>query len=98
MLLFAAATAHAAEPDPEARFQALLASARAGGQAVDWQALRFAYADRPTFSVFGDGLDAVRKGMRTALGAKDYTGAIGLAQQIIDQDFVDAEAHLVAFA
>jgi len=98
-LLFAASTfsTHAAEPDPEARFQTLLAAAKAGDQNVDWQALRFAYADRPSFSVFGDGLDAVRKQMFAALEAKDYAGALNSAQQIIDKDFVDADAHLIVF-
>lgn len=65
--------AHAGEVDPEARYQTLLAAAKAG-QPVDWLALRFAYADRPTFSVFGDGLDDVRKRMLAALNAKDYAG------------------------
>ena len=97
-LLFAAISlpAHAADPDPEARYQTLLAAARAGDQPVDWQALRFAYADRPTFNVLGDGLDDVRKRMFAALDA-DYSSALSLAGQITDQDFVDLDAHFIAF-
>lgn len=87
-------SAQAAEPDPDARYQVLLTIAKAG-QTVDWQALRFAYADRPSFSVFGDGLDSVRKQMFTALAAKDYSTCLKSARQILDQDFVDADAHLV---
>ena len=97
LLAASAFSGHAAGADPEARFQALLATAKAGDQPVDWQALRFAYADRPGFSVFGDGLDAVRKQMFAALSAKDYAGALSGAQQIIGQDFVDADAHLIVF-
>jgi len=90
--------AHAGAADPEARYQALLAAAKAGDQPVDWQALRFAYADRPSFSVFGDGLQDVRKQMFTAFKAKDYATALGLAQRIIDQDFIDSDAHLIIAA
>ncbi len=97
-LLFAVSTfsTHAAEPDPEARYQALLAAAKAS-QTVDWQALRFAYADRPSFSVFGDGQEDTRKTMFGALNAKDYAATLDAAQRIIDKDFVDADAHLIVF-
>jgi len=98
-LLFAAwlSSAHAATPDPEARYQSLLAAAKAGDQSVDWQALRFAYADRPSFNVFRDGLEDVRKQMLAAVDSKDYAGALNLAQRIIGQDYIDPDAHIIAF-
>lgn len=97
--LLAATTtpAHAAPPPgPEARYEAMLAVAKAG-KPVDWRAMRYAYADRPGFNVLGDGLDPVRKQMFSALQAMDYAGAITAAQEVIDKDFVDADAHLVTF-
>jgi hypothetical protein len=52
MLALAAAILCAVAPpaadaqDAEAKYQALLAAAKADPAAADWQALRFAYADR----------------------------------------------------
>jgi hypothetical protein len=43
-----------AQEDAEAKYQALLTAAKANPEAADWQALRFAYADRPSFSPFPD--------------------------------------------
>jgi hypothetical protein len=96
LVLAGALSAHAATLSPEARYQALLAAAKAG-KPVDWRALRYAYADRPSFNVLGDGLDPVRKQMFSAMQAMDYAGAIAAAQQVIDKDFVDADAHLIIF-
>jgi hypothetical protein len=96
LLATGANCAHAAAPGPEARYQTMLAAAKAG-KPVNWLTLRFAYADRPSFNVQGDGLDDIRKQMFTALQANDYAGAISAAQQVIDKDFVDADAHLIIF-
>jgi hypothetical protein len=96
LLAAGAVSAHAATPGPEARYQALLAVAKAG-KPVDWRALRYAYADRPSFNVLGDGLDPLRKQMFDAMQANDFAGAITAAQQVIDKDFVDADAHLIVF-
>jgi len=87
----------AAEPNREVYYQTLLAAAKSGRQPVDWQALRFAYADRPSFDVFGRSLNDIRKRMFEALNAQDYAGALNLARQISDQDFIDIDAHLIAF-
>lgn len=95
-LLAAAAPALAAEGDAEARYQALLAVAEAGDRPVDWQALRFAYADRPSFNVADDGLDVLRRSMRAAVGAGNFENALAEARLIFEQDYVDAEAHFGA--
>ena len=57
--LVAARTAEA--PDAEAKYQAMLAAAKAAPAATDWQALRFAHADQPSFSLFAanDGRRAI---------------------------------------
>lgn len=93
-LIFAGASPSSAQ-DAGARYQALLADATAG-KPVDWQALRFAYADSPGFSVSSDGADATRKQMNAAFQAGDFKGAVAAAKQIIDIDFVDTGAHIVS--
>jgi hypothetical protein len=85
----------AAAQDAAARYQALLADAKVG-KPVDWQALRFAYADSPGFSVFGDGADAQRKQMNAAFQAGDFKSALAAAKQVSDIDFVDIGAHIVS--
>ena len=102
-LLLAAAVlagpALARADDPEAHYQALLTQATAakpGDPSVDWAALRFAYADRPSFNVMGDQAeDALQKAMFQALTTKDYPGAVAKADQILGSDYVDADAHLI---
>jgi hypothetical protein len=81
-------------PDAEAKYQAMLAAAMADPAATDWQALRFAYADRPSFSLFAanDG----RKAIREAQAAPDWEGLLAAANKVLDVDYVDGEAHLAA--
>ena len=95
LAVIGARPALAADADPEARYQAMVTAAKADSQSVDWQALRFAYADRPGFNAYGDGQDLTRKQMRAAMAANDFVGALTQAQLICDQDYVDAEAHLI---
>jgi len=91
-----AVSAQAADKSPEAKYQALLAAAKAGTGPVDWQALRFAYADQPSVNVMDDGLGAVRKSMMTARQANNFPELLTDAKQIIDKDYVDGLAHLMA--
>jgi hypothetical protein len=94
-LALVAAPARSVAQDAEARYQGLLAAAKAG-QAVDWQAMRFAYADRPSFNVMDTSQNAALKTMFTALNGGDFAGALAAAKREIDADYVDADAHLVA--
>jgi hypothetical protein len=81
--------------DAEAKYQAMLAAAKANPDATDWQALRFAYADRPSFSLFA--ADNGRKAMRAAREAHDWQAVLDAANKAIDAVYVDGEAHLQAF-
>jgi hypothetical protein len=98
LALWAAVILHpvAARADDEANYQAMLAAAKADPAATDWQALRFAYADRPSFSLFAanDGLKAIHQ----ALTAGDWQGVLDAANKMFDNDYVDGEAHLAAAA
>jgi hypothetical protein len=87
--------ARAADAASEARYQALLAGAKAG-QPVDWRALRFAYADSTEFDLSGTGAEDTRKAMYAALSSGDFKGALAKAQALIDADYVNIEAHLAA--
>jgi hypothetical protein len=100
-LLFFALTpalpAAAFDAASEARYQSLLAAAKAGGEpAVDWGVLRFAYADSAEFDLTGARTDAARKAMFNAVNAGDPKTALAQARIIIAQDYVDIDAHLVA--
>jgi hypothetical protein len=80
----------------EMRYQTLLAAAKAGGPGVDWGALRMAYSDSAEFDLTGGRTDAPRKAMFQAINAGDFKAALGQARLILDQDFVDIDAHVAA--
>jgi hypothetical protein len=83
--------------DAETRYRDLVAAARAGDLTVDWQAMRFAYADRPGYTATGEGDEVIHvQAMRTAFQGADWAGAIAEAKKVFDIDFVDAESHLIA--
>ncbi len=84
---------HAADaPDAEAKYQTLLAAAKADPDATDWQALRFAYADRSSFSMFA--ADDGRKAIAAARATHDWNGMLAAADKTLAVDYVDGGAHL----
>jgi len=84
-----------AEPvDLEAHYQALLAQAKAKAPESDWAGLRFAYAARPGFKAFGQ--DTAKSDMFKAVEAGDCDKAAADSRTVIEQAYVDADAHLVA--
>jgi hypothetical protein len=99
LFLFAlapAAPAAAFDGASEMRYQTLLTAAKAGGGAIDWGALRLSYADSAEFNLSGDRTDAARKAMFQAINASDDKGALAQAKLILDQDYVDIDAHVVS--
>jgi hypothetical protein len=80
----------------EMRYQTLLSAAKAGGPGVDWGALRMAYSDSAEFDLTGGRTDAPRKAMFQAINAGDAKAALVQARLILDQDYVDIDAHVVA--
>jgi hypothetical protein len=81
-------------PDAEAKYQAMLTAAKADPAATDWQALRFAYADRPSFSLFA--VDAGRKAIHEARAAHDWQGLLAAADKVFEINYADGEAHRAA--
>ena len=99
LFLFAlapAAPAAAFDGASEMRYQTLLAAAKAGSGAIDWGALRLSYADSAEFNLSGDRTDAARKAMFEAINAGDDKAALAQAKLILDQDYVDIDAHVVS--
>jgi hypothetical protein len=97
LTLAAAPPAAAFNAAGEARYQSLLAAAKAGGdQPVDWAALRLAYADSAEFDLSGDRNDTARKAMFAAINAGDAKAALIQAKLILDQDYVDIDAHVIS--
>src|SRR5579864_4507160 len=93
--LVAAASARAADPAADAHYQTLLAAAKTVDPGeVDWQALRFAYADSSSFDLMGEHTDAARRAMFDALNKDDNKTVIEQANQILAADFVDIDAHV----
>jgi len=80
--------------DPETHYQALLAAAKAAAPNVDWRELRLAYSRRPNFNGMGPG-DA-KKRMFEAGETGDCVTALSAAKALLDQTYVDIDAHLVA--
>ena len=85
----------AAANDADSKYRELVTAAKSG-QPLDWQALRFAYADSSGFDLVGRKSADARKAMNEALRANDYAGALLQANLIIDQAYVDIDAHIVS--
>jgi Domain of unknown function (DUF4919) len=94
-LALALGQAAVADPASEARYQTLLAAAKADAGQVDWTALRQAYAASDAFDVTGDKTKDARKTMFDALAASDMKTAAAQAQAILVVDYVDIDAHVV---
>jgi len=80
--------------NPDARYQTLLAQAKAAAPYADWQGLRVAFAERPSFKVVGQ--DTAKGEMFKAVETGDCGKALAEAKAVIAEAFVDADAHLVA--
>jgi hypothetical protein len=95
LALVATGPARAADATADAHYQTLLAAARTVDPAeVDWQALRFAYADSSSFDLMGEHTAAARRAMFEALNKDDDKAVIEQADKILDADFVDIDAHV----
>jgi hypothetical protein len=83
-----------APANPEAAYQALLAQAKTDPASIDWQALRFAYAARPGFTPFAQ--SAAKRTMFQAADKGDCAAALPAAKALIEERYIDADAHMIA--
>lgn len=79
-----------------ASYDELLAQARGGDAAADFTALRYAYADSQYYNPYNPHESELRTLMSKAYGEKDYPEAIKQAQAILDNDFVNIDAHIIS--
>ena len=96
LFLISAFPAALAAEDAAARYRARVAAARQGNQPVDWQALRFAYAETPDFDPLGAVTRTRREKMFAAYAAGDDKTALAEAVRILDQNYTDIAAHVVS--
>jgi hypothetical protein len=95
LAVLASAPARAADAAADAHYQTLLKAAKTvDATEVDWQALRFAYADSSAFDLMGEHTDAARRAMFEALNKDDNKTVIEQATKILDADYVDIDAHV----
>ena len=91
---YAAGAPPPAPANPEAAYQALLAQAKSDPASIDWQALRFAYAARPGFTPFAQ--SAAKRTMFQAADKGDCAAALPAARALIEERYIDADAHMIA--
>jgi len=65
--------------------------------AVNFKELRFAYTETKQYSPYG-GDSENRKAMFVALNAKEYDKALASSEKIIGSNYLDINAHFVAYA
>lgn len=83
-------------PDTPSEYGTLLASLKAGNTIIDFSRLRLSYVDSPEHKVARD-TSAAEKAMFAALNAKDFSKALKQAQIVLASEYVNLDAHFVAF-
>lgn len=79
-----------------ADYDALLAKLKGGDTSIDFGKLRMAFTATKMYSYSGSD-DDERNKMLKLLADKDYKKALKTAEKMLDDDYVNANAHYVAF-
>jgi hypothetical protein len=95
-LAFAMVPLRLAAADQPSEYATLLASLKAGDTQIDYARLRLSYMDSPEYKKAKDTSDA-EKAMVEALNAKDYTKALKEAETVLESEYVNIDAHFVAY-
>jgi hypothetical protein len=77
-------------------YATLVASLKAGNTNIDYARLRISYMDSPEYKQAKDTSDAERA-MWDSLHAKDYPKALKNAEEVLESEYVNIDAHYVAF-
>lgn len=96
LLALAAPSSAVAAPAQPSEYASLLASLKSGKTDVDYARLRLSYMDSPEYKAAKDTSDA-EKAMTEALNKKDYPAALKNAEAVLESNYVDIDAHYVAF-
>ncbi len=81
-------------PDAKKRYRELLEKAKKG-EAVDFREMRLAYFETPEYSPLTGMFDY--RALNGALGQGDYAAAVKTAEAVLERNFVDLNAHMVAY-
>lgn len=96
LFLLVALPCVAAAPAQPSEYATLLAALKAGNTAIDYTRLRLSFMDSPEYSAEKDTTDA-EKAMGEALQANDFPRALKNAQTVLDNEYVNIDAHYVAY-
>lgn len=96
LLAFVAVPLLAAQTASPSEYSILLASLKAGKTDIDYGRLRLSYRDSPEYKQAKDTTDA-EKAMAEALNAKDYPTALTQAETVLASNYVNIDAHFVAY-
>ena len=77
----------------EAGYDALLAQLKSGNTGIDFQALRYARAELPGYNPYEALADPAKGDLIRAMAANDPARVSALANQIIERDYTDIDAH-----
>ena len=91
-----ALSSSAAAQNPPSEYATLLAAVKAGNTNIDYTRLRLSYMDSPEYKESKD-VTKPEKAMAVALNAKDFQEALKNAEIVLTNDYVNMDAHFVAF-
>lgn len=77
-------------------YEDLLGKLKKGDTAIDFAKLRFAYTETKDYSPYGIGA-ADKKALYDAFDGKKYEDAVKRAEEILKTNYVEMNAHLIAF-
>jgi hypothetical protein len=81
---------------PASEYAMLLASLKAGKTDIDYTRLRLSYMDSPEYKAAKD-VSKSENAMTEALNKKDYPAALKDAETVLESNYVNIDAHYVAF-
>ena len=84
-----------AAAEAQKKYDALLEKAKKGEGAVDYTALRFAYFETPGYSPYTGMIDY--RALWTRVMQQNWPEAAKQAELVLAKNYVDANAHMVAF-
>jgi len=91
-----AVAAPLAVSDQPSEYATLLASLKAGKTDIDYTRLRLSYMDSPEYKAAKD-VSKSEDAMTEALNKKDYPAALKHAEAVLESNYVNIDAHFVAF-
>jgi len=94
LLLVTTLAGYCQEEKKPSEYSTLLARVKSGDLSIDFKQLRFSYMESPERHQAKD-TDEQKKAMFEALKKKDYAKAVHNADVVLEQEFIDLDAHRV---